>query len=184
MALVRYQKPQILVPISDAIVNGTVVKRKVRFENMTYAQSPQGEWNGVFIDPGMSTTSVSINLTVVLFAAGPVDPDTGETTYGERLEGRKMFNDYAHSLIANNTTLVDNLTGDVLVNYSEYADAVRMSQTTGVDLELLLPEALKGKDFIPEGDFFRRMSEMADVKVDSVITQYIINANENNRFTY
>lgn len=172
MPYIPYEKDPIVVEISDRIDGGTRIKRKALFNNMTYSQTGVGS----MFNPGdaaLNDDQVILNLTIQLYSAGDLDPVTGEYVYGERLAGKKGFSDYPHHIIANNTTMVDATTGEILCPASEYDAALAQATQESIDVELVLPEVLKGRNFMREGQRFRMVAENYQITVDPMIIDHI-----------
>jgi hypothetical protein len=168
MPLIRYQKPQIVVPISDLVMGSTIVKRKARFDSMTYSQS-SGNMPlapGFFGNTIQSPGSVVINLTIQHFAT------TENGGYGEILDGKRGFSSYNQTLTADFRTLVDAETGEVICDISEF-QKVESVLEGGI---------LYNRNFMHENEFFRRLAENVPTIVDDLIEQYIITASDNGTF--
>lgn len=166
MSLIRFQQPQIVVEIADLTIGSTVIKRKARFDSLVYSQlaipTPP-----MFKQPGGdSPETVTVNLTIQFFAKNEDD------SYGEPLDGKPGFSSYSFPLIANNTTLVDATTGDVVGTAAEYE----------VVANVVEGGKFFGKSLMYENEFFRNMAMNVEVKVDEVIEQYILKASQAGRF--
>lgn len=158
MGLIRHQSPQIVVEISDLVIESTEIKRKARFDRLLYQQGAEP----TFGIQSASLQKVTIGLTIQHFAKAP------DGSYGTSLEGRPGFSSYQHNLIADNSSLVDAATGEVICDASEYNK-----------VESVLPGGiLYGRDFMYEDEFFRRMAELVDIKVDDTIIHYIQTASQ------
>lgn len=160
MGIIRYQEPQIAVDIADLVIGDTIIKRKCYFESLLYTQINQGPTPSLFGGiGGNSPERVAVVVTVKHFAKN------ADGTYGEALEGKNGFVPYQKRLLADDTTLVDSTTGEILCSASQYtAEAVSEG---GV---------LFGKDFMYENEFFRRMAKTQAVIVDDLIIAKIQSA--------
>lgn len=175
MPLVRHEEPQILVEIQDQVDGSTRIKRKARFLNMTYSQGTD------FMFGSQPGDSVILNLMIEQYAAGAQDPVSGVFAYGERLN-KRGYQDYPFQIIANNTSVVDATTGEVLCERAQYDNALRIANETGVELELVLPDVLKGRNFMFEGERFRMIASSQPITVDPMIVQNIQQADAAGRF--
>lgn len=90
--VISYPTPQITIPISDVVVNNTIVKRKATLFTMIYNQQSK---------------TLSLSWTVNFFAN-----NNGE--YGESISN--IAPSYTRETIADNTTLVNLSTGAILDN--------------------------------------------------------------------
>jgi hypothetical protein len=95
MALIRNLNKSIELEISDKVIQSTIVKRKAKLFSLTY--SPQEE-------------QVVINIAIFPFAA------TSEGGYGASLAYSGLFQVEYKQLIADNNTLVNPSTGEILVD--------------------------------------------------------------------
>lgn len=171
MPFVPYIQDPIVVEIADKVEGSTRLKRKARFLSMSYSQGsiPQYQ-NSNFVL--VNDDQVQLHLLIELYSAGPQNAD-GSFAYGEPLEGKKGFSNYNHNIIANNSTMVDAATGEVLCSANEYEAAVILAAQGGVDVELVLPEVLKGRNFMREGQRFRMIAQNYQITVDPMIIDHI-----------
>lgn len=154
---------KIVVEISDFVSGGTKIKRKAELVKLEYS---------------LQEKRVGIHISIIPYAVGPVDAD-GNETYGDPLVNTSFgmfpnqnssFNITFKQLIANNTTIVDAATGELLGESSLINDPI--ATTTGV---------LAGKNYMLEFDFYKMVAGTQDVNIDTLITNKIKQADDAGR---
>lgn len=138
--------PDLVVNISDAVVNGTVIKRKAEVTKLEY--SPRDK-------------RVYIELLVVPYGRNV------DGTYGERIP----FGSVLDHLIADNNILVNSANGDIL----GYRDILLNSvmQPDG-SVRIVEDPSLTEINYAGEYDFFKILAATQPVVVDDLIKARII----------
>lgn len=173
--LKSYKTTPIIVEGADLVVDGITlpIKQKLVFQSMTYNEnvSEVTGFTGAFNPMGNSTGGNNLVVTVqALFFKKNEDG-----SYGDRLKGG-VIPEYTHSFIANNSTLVDNTTGEYLGTTGD-EDKEEHTQPPLFDAdgnEVQSAGKLYGKEFIKESEFFDRLGDMEyQPGVRNLIRQYI-----------
>lgn len=162
MPLLQLPISAIELPVSDRVLEGTIVKQRVTFDRMN-----------ILAEAGVVHV-VQLFLTVRLFAV------TAENGYGPELTG-KGFSAYPVVLIADNNTAVDPATGDLL--YIRLTEATVLNFLAGTVEEM--PAVQPGEDrwhsYLDEkpeplelqGRHFWYLSENVDVRIHDLIKKNI-----------
>jgi hypothetical protein len=168
MGLIRYDIPQIIVEISDLTLDSTIIKRKARFDSLHYQQLDQPNYDGKQI--------VVISLTILHYT------QLSDGSYGELINNSRGIQSYQTQLIADNSTLVDATTGQIIGPSSLLDDPNNLldayTDENGVQHDAGI---LFGKDYMYESEFFRRIADQLPVVVDDLIKLHIVTANTDNR---
>lgn len=143
MALLTSPREHIEVEVSSRIIADTVVRQLVRYVKLTDEKTDSGE------------CIVSILVKVFLHAdhAGSL---------GERLSG-PGFSPYEVYLYANNQTLVDAATGEILLIRSGETEAEWQQKVTA---------AAEQRDVMLQGDYFDLLRQRA-VEIEPLVVQNI-----------
>lgn len=172
MPLINYQIQPIRVDIPDAVIGGTVVKRKALLIRMN--QTLLNDSAPIYFGGG--NVGVELNLVIEHYAVGPNDAN-GQATYGERLNTRFPGIDYPYAITGNSNSIVDAATGQKLCDASEYQQVVSMRQQNP-ELDIKFPATLYNadgteKNFMTEDQFFSQLADNVPVVVSDMEKQYI-----------
>lgn len=155
MPLITHTPSPIVVEVSDRKINDTVIKQKVVFQRLEHRIQTDG------------TSRVGVSILVELYAANG-------TAYGEKLTGNG-FNSYYDELVADNNTIVDVQTGDILAinviafGYKNQPDWIQQAN----DFK---------QDVMFQGDFFEVMRDSQPVQIGALIRHHITQADAMGKF--
>lgn len=155
MPLISHPPTPIIVEVSDRKINDTVIKQKVVFQRLEHRIQPDG------------TARVGVSILVELYAASGAG-------YGEKLSGNG-FNPYYDELVADNDTIVDAQTGDILaININGFGHKSQDDWTKQAN------EFKQNVMF--QGDFFEVLRDTQPVEIGALIRQHITQADAMGKF--
>lgn len=151
MPLSPFTPTQIVIPVADRTFNDTIIKQKATFTRLTHHQSE-------------TSSSVTVDVTVSMYAN-----DNG--VYGMALSGMG-FAPYHKSLGADNNTLVDAQTGEILEIKAD-----------DEPLDMWLAKAAEHEKLVMfQADFFLMLRDNAPIEIGKLITKHITDADALGRF--
>ena len=159
MALLPYSPTPIELPVSSRVVGDTIFRQKARFMDLTHTQSPEG------------TCRVVVRVLVSLYAA------QGEG-FGPMLSGLGV-SPYIMELVADNNTLVEATTGDILTGEGgKLYIRGKVSEQEWEAASTSSPTPL-----MYQGDFFEYLRENSPINISALIRQHINQADQMGKFS-
>lgn len=150
MPLSPFTPTQIVIPVADRAYNDTIIKQKAMFTRLTHHQSE-------------TSSSVTVDVIVSMYAN-----DNG--AYGMPLTGLG-FAPYHKSLGADNNTLVDAETGEILAIRADEPQDVWEANAAEHDKLVMF-----------QADFFLMLRDNAPIEIGKLITKHITDADALGRF--
>ena len=150
MPLAPYTTTQIEIPVTDRVFNDTTIKQKAVFTTLTHTQNEK-------------SSKAVIEVLVSMYAN-----DNGD--YGQKLSGQG-FSPYFSKLGADNDTIVNAQTGEILLVRTDESDALWQARAD------MHPDTV-----MFQADFFLMLRDTQTIEIGNLIKQHITQADALGRF--